>query len=192
MNAGWPWLDQGMIDDLNGKPYRDGPALKRGDKVAFQTEDGKILYGYLGDEVTHEGTGVVTMTFSREPVTPLEPARELPQWFKNQLVDMEDWQADLVRKMLENEFKIRPNLLSVGRMNGRATARRRTQELIELYGRLKGVPSIYRMPDAPLKLEPVLKAMPKPSTVLPMWANNPTRSRRPRKNRGQPNRQGIA
>ncbi|WP_167677921.1 hypothetical protein [Rhodococcus sp. B10] len=33
--------------------------------------------------------------------------------------------------------------------------------------------------------------MPSPSLTPPMWANNPGRSRRPRRNRNQPNRQGI-
>ena len=39
---------------------------------------------------------------------------------------------------------------------------------------------------------PQQRALPRPSTTPPMWANDPTRSRRPRRNRNQPNRQGIA
>lgn len=39
---------------------------------------------------------------------------------------------------------------------------------------------------------PQQRALPRPSTTPPMWANDVTRSRRPRRNRNQPNRQGIA
>ena len=38
---------------------------------------------------------------------------------------------------------------------------------------------------------PQQRALPRPSTTPPMWANDPTRSRRPRRNRNQPNRRGI-
>jgi hypothetical protein len=39
---------------------------------------------------------------------------------------------------------------------------------------------------------PQQRALPRPSTTPPMWVNDVTRSRRPRRNRNQPNRQGIA
>ncbi|WP_032384689.1 hypothetical protein [Rhodococcoides fascians] len=39
---------------------------------------------------------------------------------------------------------------------------------------------------------PQQRALPRPSTTPPMWANDVTRSRRPRRNRNQPNRQRIA
>lgn len=39
---------------------------------------------------------------------------------------------------------------------------------------------------------PQQRALPRPSTTPPMWATDVTRSRRPRRNRNQPNRQGIA
>lgn len=39
---------------------------------------------------------------------------------------------------------------------------------------------------------PQQQALPRPSTTPPMWANDVTRTRRPRRNRNQPNRQGIA
>ena len=39
---------------------------------------------------------------------------------------------------------------------------------------------------------PQQRALPRPSTTPPMWAHDPGRSRRPRRNRNQPNRQGIA
>lgn len=39
---------------------------------------------------------------------------------------------------------------------------------------------------------PQQRALPQPSTTPPMWAHDPTRSRRPRRRRGQPTRQGIA
>lgn len=35
-------------------------------------------------------------------------------------------------------------------------------------------------------------SIPQSSTTPPMWAQDPTRSRRPRRNRNQPTRQGIA
>ncbi|OZC62758.1 hypothetical protein CH276_14150 [Rhodococcus sp. 06-470-2] len=44
--------------------------------------------------------------------------------------------------------------------------------------------------DAPTT--PRQRALPQPSTTPPMWAHDPTRSRRPRRNRNQPTRQGIA
>lgn len=41
----------------------------------------------------------------------------------------------------------------------------------------------------PNRAEPKL---PKPSKTPPMWANDPTRSRRPKRRKNQPTRQGIA
>lgn len=61
-------------------------------------------------------------------------------------------------------------------------------------------PPSWKLPDDPLSLdswinpEPVepKSPIPKPSTTPPMWAVDVNKSRRPRKNRGQPNSQGIA
>ena len=39
---------------------------------------------------------------------------------------------------------------------------------------------------------PQQRALPRPSTTAPMWAHDVNRSRRPKRRRGQPNRQGIA
>lgn len=49
----------------------------------------------------------------------------------------------------------------------------------------------WQRPSAPVPDEK-RRALPQPSTTPPMWAHDPTRSRRPKRRRGQPNRQGIA
>lgn len=46
--------------------------------------------------------------------------------------------------------------------------------------------------DEPDTRTPQQRALPRPSTTPPMWANDPTRSRRPRRKKNQPTRQGIA
>ncbi|MDV8022289.1 hypothetical protein [Rhodococcus sp. IEGM 1330] len=47
--------------------------------------------------------------------------------------------------------------------------------------------------EAGMKVPPnPFPSVPQPSTTPPMWAQDPTRSRRPRRNRNQPTRQVIA
>lgn len=49
-----------------------------------------------------------------------------------------------------------------------------------------------QLDDQPDTRTPQQRALPRPSTTPPMWAVDPSRSRRPRRNGNQPTRQGIA
>ncbi|RRQ26296.1 hypothetical protein DK926_18795 [Rhodococcus sp. Eu-32] len=56
---------------------------------------------------------------------------------------------------------------------------------------LRGLPFAHST-DEPEPQTTQQRALPKPSTTPPMWANDPARSRRPKRRKNQPTRQGIA
>lgn len=152
------------------RPHRAAPVINNGDRVAFVTEDGRRLEGIARVEATR--------TFPEREETVISVTTETPTW-SIRVGGRRNGRGQHADCVIYDEA-IYPVRSAQNRLNG-------FRDQIAALTAEAGIAVTARLwclgdPDVLPEVEPTpqQRALPRPSTTPPMWANDPARTRRTR------------